>query len=277
MCELFCFNSKAPKEVNKPLNQFYNHSDKHPHGWGLANIKSDRYIIDKEPVKASESEKLAQILSKPIVGKTVFAHIRLATIGKLTPSNCHPFVKKDNSGRCWMLMHNGTVFNYPGLEKYQEIQKGSTDSERILLFIIDKVNEFEKSKNALLTTEERFNLITDIISDLSRENKINIMICDGELTYVHTNLKDSLHSLRTDNGLILTSCPLNDDKNWKTVDINKIYGLKDGKIILESKNHGNEFIFTEKHEEIIREAIKSLDKELYDKLMEEYDKNAMSF
>ena len=176
-----------------------------------------------------------------------------------------------------MLMHNGTVFNYPGLEKYQEIQKGSTDSERILLFIIDKVNEFEKSKNALLTTEERFNLITDIISDLSRENKINIMICDGELTYVHTNLKDSLHSLRTDNGLILTSCPLNDDKNWKTVDINKIYGLKDGKIILESKNHGNEFIFTEKHEEIIREAIKSLDKELYDKLMEEYDKNAMSF
>ena len=277
MCELFCFNSKAPKEVNKHLNQFYNPSDKHPHGWGLANIKSDRYIIDKEPVKASESEKLAQILSKPIVGKTVFAHIRLATIGKLTPSNCHPFVKKDNSGRCWMLMHNGTVFNYPGLEKYQEIQKGSTDSERILLFIIDKVNEFEKSKNALLTTEERFNLITDIISDLSRENKINIMICDGELTYVHTNLKDSLHSLRTDNGLILTSCPLNDDKNWKTVDINKIYGLKDGKIILESKNHGNEFIFTEKHEEIIREAIKSLDKELYDKLMEEYDKNAMSF
>lgn len=277
MCELFCFNSKAPKEINKALNQFYNHSDKHPHGWGLANIKSDRYIIDKEPVKASESEKLKKILSKPIIGKTVFAHIRLATIGKLTPSNCHPFVKKDNTGRCWMLMHNGTVFNYPGLEKYQEIQKGSTDSERILLFIIDKVNEFEKSKNALLTTEERFNLITDIISDLSRENKINIMICDGELTYVHTNLKDSLHSLRTDNGLILTSCPLNDDKNWKTVDINKIYGLKDGKIILKSKNHGNEFIFTEKHEEIIREAIKSLDKELYDKLMEEYDKNAMSF
>lgn len=277
MCEIFCFNSKAPKEINKALNQFYNHSDKHPHGWGLANIKSDRYIIDKEPVKASESEKLRKILSKPIIGKTVFAHIRLATIGKLTPSNCHPFVKKDNSGRCWMLMHNGTVFNYPGLEKYQEIQKGSTDSERILLFIIDKVNEFEKSKNALLTTEERFNLITDIISDLSRENKINIMICDGELTYVHTNLKDSLHSLRTDNGLILTSCPLNDDKNWKTVDINKIYGLKDGKIILKSKNHGNEFIFTEKHEEIIREAIKSLDKELYDKLMEEYDKNAMSF
>ncbi|WP_296789240.1 class II glutamine amidotransferase [uncultured Methanobrevibacter sp.] len=277
MCEIFCFNSKAPKEINKALNQFYNHSDKHPHGWGLANIKSDRYIIDKEPVKASESEKLKKILSKPIIGKMVFAHIRLATIGKLTPSNCHPFVKKDNTGRCWMLMHNGTVFNYPGLEKYQEIQKGSTDSERILLFIIDKVNEFEKSKNALLTTEERFNLITDIISDLSRENKINIMICDGELTYVHTNLKDSLHSLRTDNGLILTSCPLNDDKNWKTVDINKIYGLKDGKIILKSKNHGNEFIFTEKHEEIIREAIKSLDKELYDKLMEEYDKNAMSF
>ena len=82
MCEIFCFNS-----------------EEHPHGWGLANMHSNEFVIDKEPVKATCSQHLKNILSNPVVGKNVFAHIRLATVGEIISPNCHPFTQVDDNNR----------------------------------------------------------------------------------------------------------------------------------------------------------------------------------
>ena len=256
MCELFCFNSNTPKRVNECLECFYEHSDQHPHGWGLATIQSDDFIISKEPVKATCSQHLKDILSNPVIGKNVFAHIRLATVGELISPNCHPFTETDNYNRTWMLIHNGTIFEYPELDKYRENEKGDTDSERILLYIIDKINDFETVKGSPSTIRERFNLLSDIITDMSKSNKLNIMIFDGDLTYIHTNMKESLHYLKFKDGFLISSTPINDDENWKEVELNKVFGLVDGKIVFESKRHDNEFIFTDFHKKIIREFLR---------------------
>lgn len=254
MCEIFCFNSDKPKQVNQCLECFYNHSDEHPHGWGLANICGKDSFIEKEPIKASESEKLKEILSHPIVGKTVFAHIRLATVGEINPINCHPFVMKDDGDRSWLLMHNGTIFDFPRCDKYREIQNGSTDSERILFFIIDLINEYEKV-NGKYSAEKRFDLIDYIISKLACGNKLNIMIYDGELTYVHSNMKECLYYLKKEDELIFASSPVNDDERWKEIEINTVFGIVDGNVVFKGKNHGNEFIFTEEHEKAIMEMM----------------------
>ena len=257
MCEIFCFNSNKPKQINQCLECFYKHSDEHPDGWGLATMQSDEFVVDKEPVKASCSEHLKDILSNPVVGKNVFAHIRLATVGEIVSPNCHPFIEADDNNRSWMLIHNGTIFQYPQLDKYKEKEKGNTDSERILLFIIDKVNEFEKAKGAPSTIKERFNLLTDIIADLSYNNKLNLMIYDGDLTYIHSNMRDSLYYLKNEDGFLVASTPLDDDENWKAVELNKLFALIDGNIIFESEEHDNEFIFTEVHEKLIEEFLKT--------------------
>ena len=75
MCEIFCFNSDTPKQINECLQCFYNHSEEHPHGWGLANMQSDEFVIDKEPIKAACSQHLRDILSNPVVGKNVYTYI----------------------------------------------------------------------------------------------------------------------------------------------------------------------------------------------------------
>lgn len=257
MCELFCFNSNKPKQLNRYLECFYSHSDEHPHGWGLAIVQSGKFVVNKEPVKAKCSPNLKNILSRPITGKNVFAHIRLATVGQMMSCNCHPFIETDANNRSWMLLHNGTIFDYPGLEDYRDKENGDTDSERILLFIIDKINEFEKAKGSLSTTEERFNLLVDLIEDLSKGNKLNLMIYDCDLTYIHTNMRESLYYLKNEDGFLVASSPLDDDKNWKEVELNKIFALADGEIVFESESHGNEFIFTEKHQKAIEEFLKS--------------------
>ena len=261
MCEIFCFNSNTPKQVNECLECFYNHSDQHPHGWGLATMQSDEFVIDKEPIKATCSQHLKDILSNPVVGKNVFAHIRLATVGEIISPNCHPFTEADDNNRSWMLIHNGTIFDCPELDKYKEVGNGDTDSERILLYIIDKVNEFESTKGGLSTIKERFNLLTEIVSELSENNKLNLMIYDGDLTYIHSNMNESLYYLKNDEGFMVATTPLTEDEGWLPVELNKLFGLIDGNIIFESDEHDNEFILTEEHEKILQDFLDSLDGE----------------
>lgn len=258
MCEIFCFNSDKPKEVNECLKCFYNHSEEHPHGWGLANMHDDKFEISKEPVKASCSENLKGILSSPVVGKNIFAHIRLATIGEVISPNCHPFTKIDDNNRSWVLIHNGTIFDYPQLDEYMEIEKGDTDSERILLYIIDNINDYESQIGRKSTPLERFRLLKHLIEDLASNNKLNLMIFDGEVMYIHSNMKDSLYYLMNEEGILIATTPVNDDENWKPVEINKLFCLQDGKILHESEEHPNEYIQTEEQLAYINEYIASL-------------------
>ena len=252
MCEIFCFNSNTPKEVNTCLQCFYDHCENHPDGWGLATMQSDEFVISKEPVKANCSQHLKDILSHPVIGKNVFAHIRLATVGEIISPNCHPFIKADDNNRSWMLIHNGTIFDYPKLDDYIEKESGDTDSERILLYIIDKVNDFESSKGAPSTIKERFSLLKEIIFDLSKNNKLNLMIFDGDLTYIHSNMRNSLYYLKNEEGFLVATTPLSDDENWKPVELNKLFALIDGEIIFESEDHDNEYFLTKEHEEFLK-------------------------
>ena len=164
MCEIFGFSSSKEEELNDYLKEFYSHCDEHPHGWGLAILDSDKFSVFKEPVKARSSVMLGNILLNPIVSKNALAHIRLGTIGVKDFYNCHPFVKKDNSGRRWTLIHNGTVFDCPDLCKYSTEEEGETDSERILLAIVDLINKFEAFKGEPLSLKERFDVVSDLIS-----------------------------------------------------------------------------------------------------------------
>ena len=84
------------------------------------------------------------------------------------------------------------------------------------------------------------------------------MIYDGDLTYIHSNMKDSLYYLKNDEGFLVATTPLTDDENWKPVELNKLFGLIDGNIIFESEEHENEYVLTEEHEKVLNEFLKSI-------------------
>ena len=121
MCEIFGVSALNDTVLNDYLRTFFSHSDYHPHGWGLACISRDSALIEKESLKASDSHYLRERLSQPVSEKLMLAHIRYATIGNVEYKNCHPFTGRDNTGRRWTLIHNGTIFDYPPLNSY--IQK----------------------------------------------------------------------------------------------------------------------------------------------------------
>ena len=258
MCEIFGFTSKKEETINKYLKLFFNHCDYHPDGWGIANIKNKNPTIEKEPKKAIDSTYLLNKLKKPIKTKNLLAHIRYATMGCMNDKNCHPFTEKDKTGRTWTLIHNGTVFQCQKLNKYIRTQKGETDSERMLLHIINEINKKEKEQT--LDNKHLFKTLDTLITDITKNNKINIILHNGETLYVHTNLKNTLHYQKNNNHIIFSTLPLNDEK-WEKLPINTLIAYKDGKQIQKGKKHKNEYIETKE------------DLELLKKLEEEFRKN----
>ena len=238
---LFGLSSRDDYLTNEYLKAFYKNSPQHPNGWGLAVISRDSAVIEKESIEASKSHYLKERLSEPIEERLLIAHIRYATVGNVEYKNCHPFSGTDNLGRRWVQAHNGTIFDYSALSKYTEIQKGETDSERIFLYLLDRINEEQKIKGSKLSFDERFKLLDGIVSDMSKDNKLNLLLSDGRNMYIHTNCRDTLYYLVKDNTVLVSTVPLTKEK-WEPVPFTTLIAFRDGKLIREGTNHGNEYI-----------------------------------
>ena len=196
----------------------------------------------RETKRADQSDTLREVLSEPIAARTALAHIRLATIGNVEDENCHPFVGTDSSGRSWTLIHNGTVFEDDRLNSYVFLQKGETDSERILLYILDSINEASAKLGRALNAEERFHLLDGFISSSSAKNKMNLLIYDGEIMYAHTNFRDSLYLKKDGFGVIFSTRPLT-ESGWQPAPFMMLTGWREGELQFTGTRHHNEYFF----------------------------------
>ena len=249
MCELFGISSKQELYLNDLLKEFFSHGVDHPNGWGMAFFEGNFVSIEKEPEASFKSKYLKRRLKDEIRESHMVAHIRLATRGTMEYNNSHPFTKRDKENRTWTLIHNGTIFNCDALNKYTKIQKGHTDSERILLYIIDKINESIEAKGHL-DKEERFNIIDTIINEITPGNKVNIIIYDSELLYAHTNYKGSLHINHRSSASIISTRPL-DQEDWEELPLNTLLAYEDGIEVLRGRNHHHEFFETEENMKLL--------------------------
>lgn len=113
-------------------------SDTHEDGWGIAGYlgnwtthfgrSAGSAVADVDEYCAA-SEKAVNSGSKIIV-----SHLRQASEGNLSLVNAHPFIHYD-----WIFCHNGTVNNSERLLLANYKYEGTTDSERVFKYIIDRL------------------------------------------------------------------------------------------------------------------------------------------
>lgn len=260
MCELFALDTKEPVEAGEYLRDFFSHSLNHPNGWGLAQPSEYGCNLEREPIMASKSHYLKARLACSIPSSILLAHIRKATIGNEEYNNCHPFVGMDRSGRQWTFMHNGTIFQLEGLDQYLYVQKGRTDSERLFLMFLDRMNEAIR-KNGELTEEQRFAVVEAMILEAAPGNKLNLILYDGEILYVHMNKKGTLHTLELENGRLFSTNPLVKStvvSKWKPLPMMQLLAYKDGTLIREGTVHEHEYIYEPERYEHIYYAFSEL-------------------
>ena len=245
MCEMLAISGKSRRAANAILREFFSHAERHPHGWGLARFDERGALVapgvEKEPVKATVSEHLRDLLDGEIDDPTILAHIRFATVGTMEYENCHPFTGTDNSGRVWTLVHNGTIFTGSTLNDYIGLQLGETDSERVLLHLIARIDRAQTLLGRPLAEEERFNVLSSAIGALAKGNKLNLLVFDGEVLYAHTNFRGSLHFLKEEGAITLSTHPLSHG-DWNPVPFTRLIAVKGGEFVREGVSHGNEYL-----------------------------------
>lgn len=241
MCELFGVSSARKRVVNSMLGEFFSHGNEHPHGWGMAVFDDDAVRLEKEPVNACESVYLRRRLRNPVAANTMLAHIRLATKGITDYNNTHPFLLTDRSGRVWTQAHNGTIFEGGQMTTYAAVQRGATDSERVLLYIVATMNAQIQRLGRPLTAQERFEVLDKLLCEITPDNKVNLLLYDGELLYVHTNFAGSLYQCPLGDGVAFSTRPLGKQDAWQPVPFTRLLAYRKGTLAAAGTCHGNEF------------------------------------
>jgi predicted glutamine amidotransferase len=109
-------------------------TEQHQDGWGVSGYlgKWGVHFGRSKNALAESKPEFDTALKKSLISgsKILIAHIRKASIGDLRLENTHPFVRGN-----WIFCHNGTIENperllVPGIE-----YEGSTDSEKLFVFI----------------------------------------------------------------------------------------------------------------------------------------------
>lgn len=242
MCELFGVSSPEKIQLTSLLSEFFSHGDHHPDGWGMAFFSGNEVSLEKQPVNSKKSPYLRERLKGAIESDSMIAHIRLATKGFVEYENTHPFVQKDVRGRNWTLAHNGTIFDSELLNPMFYVQSGHTDSERILCYFIKEINTLYQQIPCKeeLSAEDRFRLADRIICSITKGNKVNLLLFDGELLYVHTNYRSSLYCRKEQTGILFSTKPL-DLKDWKPVPMTTLLAFRRGKLVFKGTDHGHEY------------------------------------
>jgi len=253
MCLLLAVSGEKTVEINSLLDDFFRNSFVHKHGWGYVDLSQARAKAKREARPAYESEWLKEKLAAPFLAKNAMFHLRYATIGEIEDENTHPLSATDLTGRTWWIIHNGTVFDGEKLDKYFYRQRGSTDTERLLLYLMDRIGKLSIEEGRPLSDKKRFKVVDRVVKAVAKGNKLNVVISDGEIFYVHANSRsgsrilgeagknDYLYELLED-GTRYFSTTVLDPRAWSPVRLNTVTAYRDGKLLHEGEPHEYEYI-----------------------------------
>ena len=241
MCELFGLSGRNESDITGKLKEFFSHAPENPNGWGLAYTKGKENFFHKECISAGNSSYMKQLTAGTIKAENAIGHIRFATIGNDRIENTHPFCACDESGRKWIFAHNGTIFEGDTLDSYFYVQQGETDSERIFLYFMDCINDRIRRKKDPPGIRERFGILERAVTEIAPQNKVNLLIFDGEILYAHTNFRDSLYEMYDAGNVFISTRPLSEGV-WTCVPFTRLLAYKDGSRILTGTDHGYEYI-----------------------------------
>ncbi len=196
MCRLFGFRSTVPAAVHPSLvtekNSLLHQSREHKDGWGIASYEAGERPLIAHGLGPAHCDPDFERVSSRVSSRTVVAHIRLASVGKVEKRNTHPFLH----GR-WCFVHNGTVKNFAQHQAEMEALirpdllthiQGATDSERCFYLFLTRLAKrqslegpacVEKVACALAETMELVASLTD--KKAEERSSMNFLVTNGDV------------------------------------------------------------------------------------------------
>lgn len=168
------------KELEEPLN-----GDGFGVGWYVPEIAtSPAVFVSMTPAWSNRNLKN---LAPKIKSGCIFAHVRAASVGDISESNCHPFYYND-----WMFMHNGGIDDFSFIKRQVRRDlsdpvyswlKGQTDSEHFFGLFLDRI--IPKGDQA--TPDEVIGAVEDSLKYIARIKAERNITADTYLNACVTN------------------------------------------------------------------------------------------
>jgi glutamine amidotransferase len=241
------------KEIEEPLN-----GDGFGIGWYVPEINDEPVTFVS--VNPAWSNRNLRNLAPKIRTKCFVAHVRAASVGEVSESNCHPFQYKD-----LLMMHNGGVENFSNIKRklreplsdelYNWI-KGQTDSEHIFAYLLNELkpskskitpdsvmDAFEKTYTDLkvmmktygvtepaylnmCVTNGSFLVATRYCSD-SKEEPLTLYHSEGSRYVVDDGVTKMVPQKDDDESVLIVSEKLTDDEKWTLIPANHFVVVED--------------------------------------------------
>jgi len=234
------------KEIEEPLN-----GDGFGIGWYAPEINNEPVTFVS--VNPAWNNRNLRNLAPKIKTNCLLAHVRAATVGDVSESNCHPFQYKD-----LLMAHNGGVEEFGKIKRHLRAPlsnelynwiKGQTDSEHLFAYLLNHLFNNHKvvtPETVVDSFEQMFRDVKDLMAkyDIKEEAYMNMAFTNGEfvvasryvsdpkqeaLTLYHSegsrfvveNGVTRLVAPKDDDGAVLVvSEKLSDDKDWTMIPAN---------------------------------------------------------
>jgi glutamine amidotransferase len=168
------------REIEEPLN-----GDGFGLGWYVPEVNYEPVTFVS--VYPAWNNRNLRNLAPKIKTECLIAHVRAASVGDVSESNCHPFQYKN-----LLMMHNGGVENFSAIKRHirapltDELYnwiKGQTDSEHIFAFLLNHLF----SNYRTISPESVVHAFEYTFSELKKMMKANGITEPAYLNMVITN------------------------------------------------------------------------------------------
>jgi len=234
------------KEIEEPLN-----GDGFGIGWYSPEVNEEPVTFVS--VNPAWSNRNLRNLAPKIRTECFVAHVRAASVGEVSESNCHPFQYKT-----LLMMHNGGVENFSAIKRkireplddqlYEWI-KGQTDSEHIFAYLINYlinnhkvittatvIDAFEYTFSSLkklmaahgiheaaylnmVITNGSFIVGTRYVTS-PKEDPLTLYHSEGSRYVVEGGISQMVAPEDNDHAVLVVSEKLTDDKDWTLIPAN---------------------------------------------------------
>jgi glutamine amidotransferase len=242
------------RELEEPLN-----GDGFGIGWYSPEVNYGPVTFVS--VYPAWNNKNLRNLAPKIKTECLIAHVRAASVGDVSESNCHPFQYKNQ-----LMMHNGGIEDFPRIKRqlrqplsdelYNWI-KGQTDSEHIFAYLLNYLHNhhgFTTPETVMDAFEHTFSHLNKLMAqhDIKDAAYLNMVFTNGIFIvgtrYVSDPKEDALtlyHSVNgryvceggvttmhdpdeKDEAILLVSEKLTDNKDdWKEIPKNHFIVIED--------------------------------------------------
>ncbi len=178
-------NSLIQQSIRSKEQDYFTNGDGFGVGWYNHEISSEPGLF-RSINPAWNDANLLHLASK-IKSTCFFGHVRAASKGGVSHTNCHPFVHQN-----WMFMHNGDVHDFIKIKRhlrhlldddiYNWIE-GETDSEHLFALFrqIAKGRDLSRPESVIEITLEVLHQLNELIMKYGTPGPsfLNICVTDG--------------------------------------------------------------------------------------------------